>query len=138
MNEALKTKWLWRFASEDEVLWKKVIVCKYDLDRLGWWSKKSHFAHGVGCWKSILSTLDFFKSSVRFEVGNGARVLFWHDKWCGDQPLKAHFPNLFRMASSKGPLWKRFCLGMGVSISGTSLLLEAQTIGKRKAFLIFF
>ena len=37
MNEALTTKWLWRFASEDEVLWKKVIVCKkYDSGRLGW------------------------------------------------------------------------------------------------------
>uniref|UniRef100_A0A7C9CLC3 Uncharacterized protein n=1 Tax=Opuntia streptacantha TaxID=393608 RepID=A0A7C9CLC3_OPUST len=34
--------------------------------------------------------------------------------------------------------FKRFCLGMGVSISGTSLLLEAQMIGKRKAFLICF
>uniref|UniRef100_A0A7C9EE46 Uncharacterized protein n=1 Tax=Opuntia streptacantha TaxID=393608 RepID=A0A7C9EE46_OPUST len=35
-------------------------------------------------------------------------------------------------------LCKRFCLGMGVSISGTSLLLEAQMIGKRKAFLICY
>jgi len=77
MNKALKTKWLWRFASENDVLWKRVIVSKYGTDRLGWWSKKSPFAHGVGCWKSIHSTLDFFKSFVRFEVGNGARVLFW-------------------------------------------------------------
>jgi len=43
--------------------------------------------------------LDFFKPNVRFEVGNGARVLFWQDKWCGEQPVKFQFPNLFRMAS---------------------------------------
>jgi len=76
MNEALKTKWLWRFATEDGALSKKVIVSKYGTDKLGWWSKKSHFTHGVGCWKSINSTLDFIKSNVRFEVENGARVLF--------------------------------------------------------------
>ena len=23
---------------------------------------------------------------------------FWHDTWCGDQPLKVEFPNLFRLA----------------------------------------
>jgi len=34
MNEALKTKWLWRFVTEDGVLWKKVIVSKYGTDRL--------------------------------------------------------------------------------------------------------
>jgi len=28
MNEAVKTKWLWRFATEDDALWKKVIICK--------------------------------------------------------------------------------------------------------------
>jgi len=36
MNEALKTKWLWRFATKDDALWKKVIVSKYGVDRFGW------------------------------------------------------------------------------------------------------
>ena len=49
MNEALKAKWPWRFAYEDDALWKKVIVSKYGTNRLGWWSKKSPFAHEVGC-----------------------------------------------------------------------------------------
>jgi len=58
---------------------------------------KNSYAHGVGCWKSILSNLEVFKSIVRFEVRNKAIVLFWHDMWCGDQPLTIQFPNLFRM-----------------------------------------
>jgi len=41
MNEALKTKWLWRFAIEDDALWKKVILSKYGVDRFGWWSRRS-------------------------------------------------------------------------------------------------
>ena len=76
----------WRFAIEDDALWRKIIVSNYVVDRLGWWSKRISFAHGVGCWKSILSSL---------EVRNG---FFWHDTWCGDQPLKVQFPNLFRLA----------------------------------------
>ena len=40
MNEALKTKWLWRFAKEDSDMWKNGIKAKYGIDELGWWSKK--------------------------------------------------------------------------------------------------
>jgi len=98
MNKALKVKWLWRFAKEDKTLWKDLLKMTYDVDKLGWWSKKSSNPHGVGCWKSITSELDLFKSLVHFKVGNGSRVLFWHDVWCGEQPLKDHFPDLFRMA----------------------------------------
>jgi len=28
MNDALKTKWIWRCAKEDDVLWRKVIASK--------------------------------------------------------------------------------------------------------------
>ena len=76
MNKALKVKWLWRFAREDNTLWKALLKMKYDVDKLGWWSKKSPNPHGVGCWKSITSELDLFKSLVQFKVGNGFRVLF--------------------------------------------------------------
>jgi len=55
---------------------KKVIVSKYGANSSGWWSKRSPYAHEVGCWKSIRAMLDFFKSLVCFE----ARVLFWHHK----------------------------------------------------------
>ena len=38
---------------------------------------------------------------MHFKVGNGSRILFWHDVWCGMQPLKDHFSDLFRMARRK-------------------------------------
>jgi len=38
---------------------------------------------------------------VHFEVNDGSRVLFWHDVWCGNRPLKTLFPDLFRMAHLK-------------------------------------
>jgi hypothetical protein len=38
---------------------------------------------------------------VRYEIGNGSKVLFWHDVWCGEIPLKTLFPELFLIASGK-------------------------------------
>ena len=49
MNMALKAKCLWRFAKEDNTLLQNMVKMKYDVDRFGWWSKKSPNPHGVGC-----------------------------------------------------------------------------------------
>jgi hypothetical protein len=38
---------------------------------------------------------------VRYEVGDGSKVLFWHDVWCGEVHLKTIFSDLFLIASSK-------------------------------------
>jgi hypothetical protein len=34
-------------------------------------------------------------------VGDGTRIRFWHDPWCGDTVLKVAFPILFGIARSK-------------------------------------
>ena len=75
INKALKAKWLWRFAKEDNTLWKNMVKVKYDVDRLGWWSKKSPHPHGVGCWKLIISGLDHF-NLMNFEVKMGLEFYF--------------------------------------------------------------
>ena len=75
MNEVLKTKWLWRFAKEENTLWKKVILSKCETYSLSyWWRKRNPYAHGVSCQKSIHAGLDFFKSLIYFEVRNGSKV----------------------------------------------------------------
>ena len=34
-------------------------------------------------------------------VGGGSCILFWHDKWTGDVPLKILYPQLFMCAENK-------------------------------------
>jgi hypothetical protein len=34
-------------------------------------------------------------------VGEGSKIRFWHDLWCGDHPLKASFPELFSISCYK-------------------------------------
>jgi hypothetical protein len=93
-NQALLGKWLWRFANEEEAWWRKLVVAKYDKMRGGWCSKEVGGSHGLGLWKSIRRGWDTFKHYVRFEIGNGSRVLFWKDVWCGERPLMNAFPRV--------------------------------------------
>jgi hypothetical protein len=34
-------------------------------------------------------------------VGDGLKVRFWHDGWCGEQPLKISFLGLYNIACCK-------------------------------------
>jgi hypothetical protein len=39
--------------------------------------------------------------SSSFSVGDGRKVKFWHDCWCGDIALKEAFPELFVVSRDK-------------------------------------
>jgi hypothetical protein len=47
-NRALLGKWLWRFASEPEAWWRKVVVAKYGSEKGGWHSRVRAGSHGMG------------------------------------------------------------------------------------------
>jgi hypothetical protein len=64
-------------------------------------SKEALGPYGVGVWKSIRRKWAGFSKIVRYEMGRGSMVLFWHDLWCGEQPLKFSFPELFIIACFK-------------------------------------
>jgi hypothetical protein len=40
-------------------------------------------------------------SHTRFEVGDGSKIRFWYDVWCGDQALKITFLDLFSIVHFK-------------------------------------
>jgi hypothetical protein len=47
-NKALLGKWLWRYATEREAIWYKVIKEKYEEQDGGWCSKEVSWPFGVG------------------------------------------------------------------------------------------
>jgi hypothetical protein len=55
----------------------------------------------VGLWTNITRGWEKFCSHTRFEVGDGSKVRFWHDHWCGDTALKESFQDLFGIACIK-------------------------------------
>ena len=46
---------------------------------------------------------------ISFLVGNGQRVRFWRDRWCGDSPLCVSFPSLFALAVDKEAWVSNIC-----------------------------
>ena len=55
----------------------------------------------MGLWKGIRMDWDFVGSRISFLVGNGRRVRFWRDRWCGDSLLCVSFPSLFALIEDK-------------------------------------
>jgi hypothetical protein len=55
----------------------------------------------VRLWENIRKAWESFSSFSRLVVGDGTRIRFWHDLWCGDMVLKYAFPILFGSARSK-------------------------------------
>ncbi|KAJ9689707.1 hypothetical protein PVL29_012417 [Vitis rotundifolia] len=92
LNKALLGKWIWRFAVEKDVLWKKVIGVKHGLEGCGWKSKEARGPFGVGLWKGILKEMSWCWNNMKFKVGRGTKIMFWTDHWCGNEALSQAFP----------------------------------------------
>ena len=58
-------------------------------------------AHGMGMWKGIRMDWELVGDKMVCIVGNGRRVRFWRDRWCGDSPLCVSFPSLFALTIDK-------------------------------------
>jgi hypothetical protein len=100
-NRALLGKWLWRYGNERDAWWRVVVDSKYGSLWGGWCSLEPGGVYGVGLWKNIRKGWEMFKSFTRLVVGDGTRISFWLDLWCGDTVLKEAFPGLFGIACVK-------------------------------------
>ena len=104
MNKALLGKWIWRFASDKETLWKHVLEAKYGQEGHGWRTKKAVGACGVGVWKEILKEAGWCWDNLVFKVGKGNKIRFWTDMWCGDSALSQRFPHLYILAAHRNEI----------------------------------
>ena len=100
-NQALLGKWLWRYGHETLHLWRRVIAMKYGEGKGGWCTRACSRAHGCGLWSSISEGWETFTKHLSFVLGDGACILFWHDKWTGDVPFKILYPQLFLCSANK-------------------------------------
>ena len=67
----------------------------------GWSTRACRRAHGCGLWRSISEGWESFSKHLSFVVGDGFRILFWHDKWTRDNSLKTLYPQLFVCSANK-------------------------------------
>lgn len=102
LNSSLIMKWLWRFGTEKEALWRIIIAEKYGEEPFGWNSKISKAAYGCSVWKGICKFFSPFSSNIRMQVGDGNNTSFWGDRWIADIPLREQFPAVYAVCENKG------------------------------------
>jgi hypothetical protein len=81
--------------------WKFVVDAKFGSAWDGWYSFDPSGSHGLGLWKNIRRGCSSVFSHTRFELGDGSRIRFWEDVWCGELALKEAFPILDNLAHVK-------------------------------------
>ena len=96
MNIALLTRWLWRIANGEGGLWLTIIHNKY---LRGQPLAFCQCTGGSQFWQSVIQLLPVLHIGTSISVGSGASTLFWFDRWLGDAPLAARFPELFAIAA---------------------------------------
>jgi hypothetical protein len=77
------------------------VEAKYGSERGGWHSRVRAGSHVMGFWKFISKEWHHFSSHIRLIPGDGSRISFWGEVWCGSSPLMEAFPGLYGLASNK-------------------------------------
>jgi hypothetical protein len=73
-------------------LWRLVLVAKYGLD-WGVGAQGSSLALMGGPYGNIFAWVGrSLAATSSFVPGEGSRIRFWEDPWCGDRALKDAFP----------------------------------------------
>jgi hypothetical protein len=68
-----------------------------------WWLV--YQSSGGSLWNGSVEQIqrgwEVFLRFISFGIDDGSHIRFWHDNWCGNQPLKEAFPKLFQIACNK-------------------------------------
>ncbi|GJT28119.1 RNA-directed DNA polymerase, eukaryota [Tanacetum coccineum] len=102
LNRALLFKWVWRFISQDNSLWYRVISSMHGSDL----QKCSSFRSST--WNAIIREVNVLKaqgvdliSHCKKRVGNGMMTRFWNDIWIGNTQLRYLFPRIYALEVNK-------------------------------------
>ncbi|GJW72068.1 RNA-directed DNA polymerase, eukaryota, reverse transcriptase zinc-binding domain protein [Tanacetum coccineum] len=106
LNRALLFKWVWRFITQKELLWSRVIKAIHgEKGRIGCRYNARH----KSVWCDIIREVDYVNSQgfdlfsfMQRKVGNGEDTCFWDDVWCGETSLSHSFPRLYALEEDKG------------------------------------
>ncbi|KAL4581896.1 hypothetical protein LXL04_006430 [Taraxacum kok-saghyz] len=106
LNMALLFKWLWRFKSEFDTLWRQVINGIHNGNRkpihaLGKKTFKGNWFNIVSI-SSDLKTMGIDQNTIwNHTINSGNNTLLWLDNWEGSGNLALKFPNLYNLEKRK-------------------------------------
>lgn len=108
MNDALLIKWWWRFGSEKNALWRKIICSKYKMNPNSWLPNMEINRNVSMVWKDIMQiqnrnplVFSKFIDNIRISIGNGEDTQFWNDPWVNGKALCYLYPRIFSIIVNK-------------------------------------
>ncbi|WMV24629.1 hypothetical protein MTR67_018014 [Solanum verrucosum] len=69
-NRSLMMKWLWKFATDEGMLWKEAIVAKYGLEDK-WMTKIVTTPYGCSVWRAIRNLWPLMQIRTTVKIRNG-------------------------------------------------------------------
>ena len=87
-NQVLLAKLNWRFRTEKDAVWAKVLRSKYCTSR----RLHARAKDKLPCsrvWKAIQKGSEVFHKGTRWILGQNSSLSIWHDKWFVEAPLRA-------------------------------------------------
>ncbi|GFY92242.1 hypothetical protein Acr_08g0006380 [Actinidia rufa] len=101
LNSALLVRWWWRFGTDKQSLWLKVIKAKYGYSENAWLPSAPSSNASSKVWGNISSiglaaigVSDILNTGFYIHVGSGDNISSWNDIWCDQRSLKDTFPRL--------------------------------------------
>nr|GEV18059.1 RNA-directed DNA polymerase, eukaryota [Tanacetum cinerariifolium] len=105
LNRAILLKWVWRFITQKNILWSKVITAIYGVDGNISSNLKSVYR---SIWRDILQVLanvknqgSDFLAHIQKRLGNGVDTSFGEETWLEDTALKYRYLRLFALEMNK-------------------------------------
>ncbi|WMV13345.1 hypothetical protein MTR67_006730 [Solanum verrucosum] len=93
-------KWLWRFSSQEQPLWKDTINARYGMNTR-WINNIATQPYGTGVWRTIRNLCPKLINKCIIKIGDGGKTLLWEEVWVGQASLKASFLDLFSLSLQK-------------------------------------
>ncbi|GJZ25492.1 RNA-directed DNA polymerase, eukaryota, reverse transcriptase zinc-binding domain protein [Tanacetum coccineum] len=105
LNRALIFKWVWRFRTQGNSTWVRVIKALHgEAGNLGCLTK----ANFPSNWSNIIRSLPNLHNKgidllgvIKKKVGNGESTRFWEDPWRGEVIFKDLYPRLYALETIK-------------------------------------
>nr|GEV69640.1 RNA-directed DNA polymerase, eukaryota, reverse transcriptase zinc-binding domain protein [Tanacetum cinerariifolium] len=105
LNRALMFKWVWRFFSQKNSLWVRVVKALHGEDeKIG----KKVQPRYPSTWLNIINEIESLKlhgidlvSFITPKLGNRVNTSFWDVAWCGNFAFKNLVPRLYALESAK-------------------------------------
>ncbi|KAJ4748165.1 RNA-directed DNA polymerase (reverse transcriptase)-related family protein [Rhynchospora pubera] len=94
MNDALLAKWLWIWLSKENSIWSNLNLVLQN-------GNFSTFPSSGQLQNNFSKMIDLFSTVLKFQLGDGIRVPFWHFDW-GFGILKHKFHTLFTFSLDTG------------------------------------